>query len=88
MFIVLLVVVFFWMNKDSPLPKWIPFKAQELACSGLAANCPAKGNANVSSQIYDAFLAAAFFFVSLPIHAGASLAGNDSSDASSTMSSS
>src|SRR5579864_7478418 len=46
-FIVLLVVVFFWMNKDSPLPKWIPFKAQELACSGLAADCPAKGNANV-----------------------------------------
>jgi lactate permease len=46
-FIVLVVVVFFWMNKDSPLPKWIPFKAQELACSGLTADCPAKGNANV-----------------------------------------
>ena len=46
-FIVLLIVVFFWMNKDSPLPKYILFKAQELACSGLSAGCPAKGNANV-----------------------------------------
>jgi lactate permease len=45
-FIVLLVVVFAWMNKDSPLPKYIPFKGTEHACAALGA-CPANGNANV-----------------------------------------
>jgi len=46
-FIVLVVVVFLWMNKDSHLPKIIWFKTQALACSGLSASCPAAGNANV-----------------------------------------
>jgi lactate permease len=36
------------MNKDSRLPKFIWFKAQALACSGLSPDCPAAGNANVT----------------------------------------
>jgi len=43
-FAVLLIVVFLWMNKDSPLPKISWLKATAVACSGLATSCPAKGN--------------------------------------------
>jgi lactate permease len=46
-FVVLVVVVFVWMNKDSPLPKILWYQGQEVACAGLSTSCPAKGNANV-----------------------------------------
>jgi hypothetical protein len=42
----------------------------------------------IQMKAHGAVLIAAFFVVSLPIHAGGSLAGNDSNDASSTSSTS
>jgi lactate permease len=43
-FAVLLIVVAAWTGPWSPLPKVSWFKAQAVACSALAASCPAKGN--------------------------------------------
>jgi lactate permease len=43
-FAVLLVVVAAWTGPWSPLPKVSWFKTQAVACSALAAVCPAKGN--------------------------------------------
>src|SRR5690349_4625647 len=43
-FLVLLVVVAAWTGPWSPLPKISWFKTQAVACSALAATCPAKGN--------------------------------------------
>jgi lactate permease len=43
-FVVLLVVVAAWTGPWSPLPKVSWFKVQAVACSALAASCPAKGN--------------------------------------------
>jgi len=43
-FVVLLIVVAAWTGPWSPLPKISWFKVQEVACSSLAAACPAKGN--------------------------------------------
>jgi lactate permease len=43
-FVVLLVVVAAWTGPWSPLPKVSWFKVQAVACSALAATCPAKGN--------------------------------------------
>jgi hypothetical protein len=43
-FVVLLIVVAAWTGPWSPLPKVSWFKVQEVACSSLAAACPAKGN--------------------------------------------
>jgi lactate permease len=43
-FLVLLVVVALWTGPWSPLPKVSWFKTQAVACSALAATCPAKGN--------------------------------------------
>ena len=43
-FVVLLLVVAAWTGPWSPLPKVSWFKAQAVACSALAATCPAKGN--------------------------------------------
>jgi lactate permease len=43
-FAVLLIVVALWTGPKSPLPKVSWFKVQEIACSSLAATCPAKGN--------------------------------------------
>ena len=43
-FLVLLVVVALWTGPWSPLPKVSWFKTQAIACSALAATCPAKGN--------------------------------------------
>jgi len=43
-FVVLLVVVAAWTGPWSPLPKVSWFKVQAIACSALAATCPAKGN--------------------------------------------
>ncbi|MDE2137203.1 MAG: L-lactate permease [Gammaproteobacteria bacterium] len=43
-FVVLLVVVAAWTGPWSPLPKVSWFKVQAVACSALAAACPAKGN--------------------------------------------
>ena len=43
-FVVLLVVVAAWTGPWSPLPKVSWFKTQAIACSALAASCPAKGN--------------------------------------------
>jgi len=43
-FAVLLIVVAAWTGPWSPLPKISWFKVQEVACSSLAAACPAKGN--------------------------------------------
>jgi lactate permease len=43
-FIVLLIVVAAWTGPWSPLPKVSWFKTQAVACSALAATCPAKGN--------------------------------------------
>jgi lactate permease len=43
-FLVLLVVVAAWTGPWSPLPKVSWFKTQAVACSALAADCPAKGN--------------------------------------------
>jgi lactate permease len=43
-FVVLLVVVGAWTGPWSPLPKVSWFKVQAVACSALAASCPAKGN--------------------------------------------
>jgi len=43
-FLVLLMVVALWTGPWSPLPKVSWFKTQAIACSALAATCPAKGN--------------------------------------------
>jgi lactate permease len=43
-FAVLLVVVAAWTGPWSQLPKVSWFKVQAIACSALAASCPAKGN--------------------------------------------
>jgi len=43
-FVVLLIVVAAWTGPWSPLPKVSWFKVQAVACSALAATCPAKGN--------------------------------------------
>jgi lactate permease len=43
-FVVLLIVVAAWTGPWSPLPKVSWFKTQAIACSALAASCPAKGN--------------------------------------------
>ena len=43
-FAVLLIVVAAWTGPWSPLPKVSWFKTQAIACSALAASCPAKGN--------------------------------------------
>jgi lactate permease len=43
-FAVLLIVVAAWTGPWSPLPKVSWFKTQAIACSALAATCPAKGN--------------------------------------------
>ncbi|HVN44163.1 MAG TPA: L-lactate permease [Steroidobacteraceae bacterium] len=43
-FLVLLLVVAAWTGPWSPLPKVSWFKTQAVACSALAASCPAKGN--------------------------------------------
>ena len=43
-FLVLLMVVALWTGPWSPLPKVSWFKTQALACSALAATCPAKGH--------------------------------------------
>jgi lactate permease len=43
-FVVLLIVVAAWTGPWSPLPKVSWLKVQAVACSALAATCPAKGN--------------------------------------------
>jgi lactate permease len=43
-FAVLLIVVAAWTGPWSPLPKVSWFKVSAVACSALAATCPAKGN--------------------------------------------
>jgi lactate permease len=78
-FAVLLIVVAAWTGPWSPLPKVSWFKAQALACSALAASCPAKGNVtavfNFAPYIAGSAILASWIIVALLLLAMGRLKG-------------